>query len=210
MRIRLWKMIAALCAALILLAGTACAQTVEPIRNDPPESLAGTTVQATIKAYDEGIASFYVILYEQDTYLKDDIAALQPGDVLIFCDEEHVIASMGLLDEETVEIKCEDGEEILLDEDSEGVCLARSVWDDKICMHIWVEWNLLPAEGITLTDASDLEKEEPVVTTGLEAILEIQRQREAESIVFDYSVTEITLNEAEEITDIRVSYAPWQ
>ena len=206
------KILAVLLAVMMLLTTTAAlAQTVEPIQELMPESLAGQTFTATLKTYDAEIECFPAVFYERDTYRKEDIESLKVGDVLVFCDGEHRISNIGKSPMDTVELRFEDGEEILLDEEEEeDTFSARMSTDDMECMHIQDEWNLKPAADIVLIDRSYIEKDEPVTVNGLEAILKLQAQREEESIGFDYTVTTIELNENSEIAVIHVAYAPWQ
>ena len=203
------KAFAALLAVAVLLAtgAAATAQALEPRSALQPELLGGKTFDATVGAYDARTQRFAVTLYERDVYVKEAIDALQPGDTLVFDDAEHVLKSVSLSPMDTPEFVFEDGEEILMHDLEDGTYLARSAWDDRTCMHLVSVWNLRPAADMILTDTSDLEQDEPVVTAGLEAILAIQKER---AIGFDFSVTKITLNENAEIAEIRVDYAPWQ
>ena len=202
---------ASLLAVVMLLTATAAlAQTVEPIQELMPESLAGHTFTATLKTYDTEIECFPAVFYEKDTYKKEEVESLKVGDALVFCDGEHIISNIGKSPMDTLELQFEDGEEILLDENEDGTFSARMSTDDMECMHIQDEWNLKPAADIVLIDRSYIEKDEPVTVNGLEAILKLQAQREEESIGFDYTVTTIELNENSEIAVIHVAYAPWQ
>ena len=205
------RVCASLLAVMILLtAAAALAQTVEPIQELMPESLAGQTFTATLKTYDAEIECFPAVFYEKDTYKKEEVESLKVGDVLVFCDGEHTISNIGKSPMDTLELQFEDGEEILLDENEDGTFSARMSTDDMECTHIQDEWNLKPAADIVLIDRSYIEKDEPVTVNGLEAILKLQAQREEESIGFDYTVTTIELNENSEIAVIHVAYAPWQ
>lgn len=205
------RILAVLCAAAMLLcAAAAFAQVAEPGQQIPPESLAGQTLTATLKTYDAENQCFPAVFYEKDTFDKETIASLKAGDKLVLWDNEYTIESIGKSPMETMELTLDSGDEILLSEQEDGTFLAMAALDDMICMHVKGECSLKPAADIILTDASDIEAEEPTVLTGLDAILALQAQREEESIGFDYTVTTITLNENAEITEIRIDYAPWQ
>ncbi len=205
------KILAVLCAAAMLLcAAAAFAQDVEPGQQIPPESLAGQTLTATLKTYDAENQCFPAVFYEKDTFDKETVASLKAGDKLVLWDNEYTIESIGKSPMETMELTLDSGDEILLSEQEDGTFLAMAALDDMICMHVKGECSLKPAADIILTDASDIEAEEPTVLTGLDAILALQAQREEESIGFDYTVTTITLNENAEIIEIRIDYAPWQ
>ena len=62
------KILAVLLAVMMLLTTTAAlAQTVEPIQELMPESLAGQTFTAILKTYDAEIECFPAVFYEKDT-----------------------------------------------------------------------------------------------------------------------------------------------
>lgn len=131
------RVCASLLAVVMLLTATAAlAQTVEPIQELMPESLAGHTFTATLKTYDTEIECFPAVFYEKDTYKKEEVESLKVGDALVFCDGEHTISNIGKSPMDTLELQFEDGEEILLDENEDGTFSARMSTDDMECMHI--------------------------------------------------------------------------
>ena len=73
-------------------------------------------------------------------------------------------------------------------------------------MHAFSILHLPPAAAIRYEDNSDPEKEEPVVTRGLENILKVKAEKEANSIGFDFYATIITLNENMEIEVIHQDF----
>ena len=207
---RVFKMLAALALAGMLLFSSALAQTVEPYRRALPEDLGGLIFSATVGAYDPADGAFSVTVYEVDAYDPAAITALRAGDTLVFCDAPHTVKSMSQSPMDGLEIAFEDGEELLFDAMEGGILIARNATGDQICMHPAAEIRLKPAADILLTDSSDPEKDQPEITVGLENILTLQAQRSAESIGFDYSVTTVALNAAGEIESILLVYAPWQ
>ena len=84
--------------------------------------------------------------------------------------------------------------------------IAQSTDDDRRYMHAFSILHLPAAATIRYEDNSDPEKEEAVVTEGLESILKIKAEKETSSIGFDYYATIITLNENMEIEVIHQDF----
>jgi hypothetical protein len=84
--------------------------------------------------------------------------------------------------------------------------IVQSSINDRRYMHAFAILHLPVAENLVYEDDSDPEKENAVVTTGLEEILKIKAEKEETSIGFDYYSTIIELNENLEIVRIHQDY----
>ncbi len=193
---------------LILTVTAAMAKTVEP-EDTETEHLAGKTVSATVGAYDaEFTKTFTLTLYEEDRFEKEDIAALAAGDLLLAGGYPCVVKEVTKSPDGEPMVICENGEEIVFTpaSDDDDEMIARSTDDDRLYMHAYRVVNLPAAADIVLEDASDIEKEEPVITTGLDAILAVKEEKETTSNGLHYYATTVTLNENLEIVKIRQVY----
>ena len=205
------KRIQRLTALLLVLAMTLCAATAMAatlLPEGPKDQPApGQPLHATVGQYDEIYDTFTVILYDVDRFTKEDVAALQAGDILVAGGCLNVITEISALDGSPL-LLCEDGEEILfIQAEEENEVIAQSAINDRIFMHAVAILHLPMAENVTLTDSSDPEPDaQPIVTVGQEAIMAVKNEKEETSIGFDYCNTTITLNERMEIEDIQVVY----
>ncbi len=193
-----------LALALALTAASALGATVEPEETEL-ERLAGGTFHATLGAWDG--ETFTVTVYAEDRYDRDDVKKLAAGDVLLAGGRVFKIASVTAMDGHPM-VKCENGEEIWFDfargEDDE--MLAFSTDDDRLYMHAVAVLHLPAAADITLTDASNPDLPDPVVTRGIDNILKVKAEKEETSNGIDYYAATVSLNRALEIEAIRIVF----
>lgn len=191
---------------LTLTAANALAATLEP-KTTEIGHLAAQPLSATVGAYDAEDRTFAVTLYDVDRYEKAEAEKLTAGDLLLAGGRLHRIVKTEI-QFDLLMITCEDGEEIFFvpaENDGDEV-IAQSSDDDRLYMRVIGQLHLPAAEGITLVDSSDPESDDPIVTVGLEGILKVKAEKEETSIGLDYCATTITLNEAMEITEIRLVF----
>ena len=194
-----------LAAVIIFTASIATAKTVEP-ESTETNGLAGVTVHATVGEYDTQTKTFRVTLYDDDRFAVDNIEKLEAGDTLLAGGWLYSVKEKTEEENGDFTVLTEDGYEIVFFQVGDGDMIARSTDDDRRYMHAFSILHLPPAAAIRYEDNSDPEKEEPVVTRGLENILKVKAEKEANSIGFDFYATIITLNENMEIEVIHQDY----
>ena len=194
-----------LAALMILTASMAAAVTVEP-ESTETNGLAGVTVHATVGEYDTRTGTFRVTLYDDDRFDIGNIEKLEAGDTLLAGGRLYRVKEKTEEESGDILIATEDGYEIVFFQVGDEDMIAQSTDDDRRYMHAFSILHLPPAAAIRYEDNSDPEKEEPVVTRGLENILKVKAEKEANSIGFDFYATIITLNENMEIEVIHQDY----
>ena len=192
-------------AVMILTASIAAAKTVEP-ESTETDGLAGVTVHATVGEYDAQTKTFTVTLYDDDRFDIDNIEKLEAGDTLLAGGRLYRVKEKTEEESGDILIATEDGYEIVFVQVGDDGMIAQSTDDDRRYMHAFSILHLPPAAAIRYEDNSDPEKEEPVVTRGLENILKVKAEKEANSIGFDFYATIITLNENMEIEVIHQDF----
>lgn len=73
-------------------------------------------------------------------------------------------------------------------------------------MHLIAKFSLPAANDIIYEDYTEPERDDPIITRGLEEILKIKAEKEKNSIGFDYYATMVTINENLEISIISQGY----
>ena len=194
-----------LAAVMILTASMAAAKTVEP-ESTETNGLAGVTVHATVGGYDTRTGTFTVTLYDDDRFDIGNIEKLEAGDTLLAGGWLYSVKEKTEEENGDFTVLTEDGYEIVFFQVGDGDMIARSTDDDRRYMHAFSILHLPAAAAIRYEDNSDPEKEEPVVTRGLENILKVKAEKEANSIGFDFYATIITLNENMEIEVIHQDF----
>ena len=194
-----------LAAVMIFTASIATAKTVEP-ESTETDGLAGVTVHATVGEYDAQTKTFTVTLYDDDRFDIDNIEKLEAGDTLLAGGRLYRVKEKTEEESGDILIATEDGYEIVFFQVGDEDMIAQSTDDDRRYMHAFSILHLPPAAAIRYEDNSDPEKEEPVVTRGLENILKVKAEKEANSIGFDFYATIITLNENMEIEVIHQDF----
>ena len=194
-----------LAAVLVFTLCPALAKTVEP-ESTETDGLAGTMVSATVGEYDELTGTFTVILYDDDRFDVDLIEKLEAGDTVLAGGRPYKVREKTEEESGDILIVTEDGYEIVFFQVGDDDMIAQSADDDRRYMHAFGIIHLPAAAAIRYEDNSDPEKEEAVVTEGLENILKIKAEKEADSIGFDFYATIITLNEDMEIEVIHQDF----
>ncbi len=194
-----------LAAVMLLTASLAMAKTVEP-ESTETNGLTDVTVNATIGEYDTQTKTFKVTLYDDDRFDIENIVKLEVGDILLAGGWLYKVKEKTEEESGDITVVTEDGEEIVFFQVGDADMIAQSTEDDRRFMHAFSILHLPAAATIRYEDNSDPEKEEAVVTEGLENILKIKAEKEAGSIGFDYYSTIITLNENMEIEVIHQDY----
>lgn len=171
------------------------------------DDLAGATIYATVGEYNEDYNTFAVSLYDDDWYKADDIKRLKAGDIIVVGQGTYTVKEMTTnpYGDEPMAIM-DDGTEIIFSQAGDGDMLAMSTDDDRRFTHVYSVLHLKVAPDIIYEDASDPEREEMIVTKGLEQILKIKAEKEEYSIGFDSYATTITLNDKLEIVKIHQDY----
>lgn len=203
------KMILSLMLAVVMAFGisAAFAKVLEP-DDDSYDHLAGATVNATVGEYNAEAKTLKVTLYDYDRYDDDKVAKLEAGDTILAGGQLYKIGEVKMLDGEK-HFVCDEGEEIYFEKsyDGDDDLIARSIFDDRIFMHVVNELQLPVAEGIVLEDNSDPDLDaKPVITEGLENILKVKAEKEENSNGLNYYATKITLNENLEIVKIHQDF----
>ena len=199
------KLLALALAAVTLFSGSlALAKTIEP-EDTEFEHLAGAVVHATVGEYDADAKTFTVTLYEHDCFDIDDAGKLAAGDTLLADGRVYKVKEKTEDESGDITVVTEDGYEIILYQSGENMA-AQYIEDDRRLMHAFAMLHLPVAEGILYEDQSDPDKEEPVVTAGLENILKIKAEKEENSIGFDFYATIIELNDNLEIVRIHQDF----
>lgn len=200
------KLIALALAVLMALTATAAlAKSVEP-EDTELDHFAGATLHATVGSYNETTKTFTVTLYDDDRYDAEDIEKMEIGDILLCGGEVYRVKEKKMLEDGDIETVMEDGTEINFIQVGDDGMVAQSPDDDRRFMHAFAVLQLPAAWNIILEDASDVEKEEPVITVGLEEILKIKAEKEETSIGFDFYATIILVNENLEIARIHQDF----
>ena len=194
-----------LAALMILTASMAAAKTVEP-ESTETNGLAGVTVHATVGGYDTRTGTFTVTLYDDDRFDIGNIEKLEAGDTLLAGGWLYTVKEKTEDENGDFTVLTEDGYEIVFFQVGDGDMIARSTDDDRRYMHAFSILHLPAAAAIRYEDNSDPDKEEAVITEGLDDILKIKAEKETTSIGFDFYATVITLNENMEIEVIHQDY----
>ena len=194
-----------LAAVMILTASMAAAVTVEP-ESTETNGLAGVTVHATVGEYDTRTGTFTVTLYDDDRFDIGSIEKLEAGDTLLAGGWLYSVKEKTEDGNGDFTVLTEDGYEIVFFQVGDGDMIARSTDDDRRYMHAFSILHLPAAAAIRYEDNSDPDKEEAVITEGLDDILKIKAEKETTSIGFDFYATVITLNENMEIEVIHQDY----
>ena len=193
-----------LAAVMIFTASIAAAKTVEP-ESTETSGLPGVTVHATVGEYDAQTKTFTVTLYDDDRFDISKIEKLEIGDTLLAGGRLYKVKEKAEKDEDIM-VVTEDGYEIVFVQVGDDGMIAQSTDDDRRYMHAFSILHLPAAAAIRYEDNSDPDKEEAVITEGLESILKIKAEKEANSIGFDFYATIITLNENMEIEVIHQDF----
>lgn len=193
-----------LAAIMIFTASIAAAKTVEP-ESTETNGLPGVTVHATVGEYDDQTNTFTVTLYDDDRFDISKIEKLEIGDTLLAGGRLYKVKEKAEKDEDIM-VVTEDGYEIVFVQVGDDGMIAQSTDDDRRYMHAFSILHLPVAAAIRYEDNSDPDKEEAVITEGLESILKIKAEKEANSIGFDFYATIITLNENMEIEVIHQDF----
>ena len=202
------KLISLLLAALMLFTvSLAFAGTLEP-EDTEVDRLARNTFHATVGAYDEATKTFTVTVYDYDRYDDDAVARLAVGDTILAGGWLYKTTGTQDVDGSPIYL-CEGGEEIYFEQayDDHDDLIARSTTDDRIFMNVVTVLHLPAAEGIVYEDNSDPDLDaKPVITEGLENILQVKAEKEKDSNGFNYYATKVTLNENLEIVKIHQDF----
>ncbi len=193
-----------LAAVMIFTASIAAAKTVEP-ESTETNGLPGVTVHATVGEYDAQTNTFTVTLYDDDRFDISKIEKLEVGDTLLAGGRLYRVKEKTENDEDIM-VVTEDGYEIVFVQVGDDGMIAQSTDDDRRYMHAFSILHLPVAAAIRYEDNTDPDKEEAVITEGLESILKIKAEKEANSIGFDFYATIITLNENMEIEVIHQDF----
>ena len=200
------KMVSLILAAVMVFAvSLAAAKTVEP-ESTETNSLAGTTIHATVGEYDAQTKTFKVILYDDDRFDIDGIEKLEVGDTLVAGGRVYKVKEKTEEENGDILVVTEDGYEIVFYQVGDDSMIAQSTDDDRRYMHAFGILNLPAAAAIRYEDNSDPDKAEADVTEGIENILKIKAEKEETSIGFDFYATIITLNEDMEIEVIHQDF----
>ncbi|MBR4577080.1 MAG: hypothetical protein IKO25_07745 [Clostridia bacterium] len=201
------KKLVSLTLAVVMLfsVSLAFAKTVE-MEDTDYEHLAGIVVNATVGEYDEVSKTLTVTLYEDDAYDIEDVLKLEAGDVFLAGGHLFKVKEVKLEEDGSVHVTTEEGEEMYFITVGDEDMIVQSSINDRRYMHAFAILHLPVAENLVYEDDSDPEKENAVVTTGLEEILKIKAEKEETSIGFDYYSTIIELNENLEIVRIHQDY----
>ena len=194
-----------LTAVMIFTASLATAKTVEP-ESTETDGLAGTTIHATVGEYDEQSRTFTVTLYDDDCFDIDEVEKLKAGDVLLAGGRLYTVLEKTEEENGDILAVTEDGYEIVFYQVGDDDMIAQSTEDDRRYMHAFAILHLPAAADIRYEDNSDPDREDAVVTEGLENILAVKAEKEKTSIGFDFYATIITLNENMEIEVIHQDY----
>ena len=194
-----------LTAVMIFTASLAMANTVEP-ESTETDGLAGTTIHATVGEYDEQSRTFTVTLYDDDCFDIDDVEKLKAGDVLLAGGRLYTVREKTEEENGDILAVTEDGYEIVFYQVGDDDMIAQSTEDDRRYMHAFAILHLPAAADIRYEDNSDPDREDAVVTEGLDNILAVKAEKEKTSIGFDFYATIITLNENMEIEVIHQDY----
>lgn len=194
-----------LAAVMIFAVSLAAAKTVEP-ESTETNGLAGVTVHATVGEYNAQTGTFRVTLYADDCFDIDHIEKMEVGDTLLAGGQLFKVKEKTAEENGDIKIVTEDGYEIVFFQVGDDDMIAQSTDDDRRYMHAFSVLQLPAAANIRYEDNSDPDKEEAVVTEGLENILKIKAEKEETSIGFDFYGTIITLNENMEIEVIHQDF----
>ena len=194
-----------LVAVMIFTVSLAMAKTIEP-ESTETNGLPGVTVHATIGEYDTQTKTFTVTLYDEDRFDIDQIVKLEPGDTLLAGGWLYKVKEKTEAENGDITVVTEDGYEIVFFQVGDEDMIAQSTDDDRRYMHAFAILHLPAAAAIRYEDNSDPEAADAVVTVGLEDILKIKAEKEANSIGFNFYATIITLNEDMEIEVIHQDF----
>ena len=194
-----------LAAAMIFTASLAMAKTVEP-ESTETNGLAGVTVHATVGEYDTQTKTFRVTFYDDDRFDIGKIEKLEAGDTLLAGGRLYKVKDKTEEENGDITVVTEDGYEIVFFQVGDDDMIAQSADDDRRYMHAFAILHLPAAAAIRYEDNSDPEAADAVVTVGLEDILKIKAEKEANSIGFNFYATIITLNEDMEIEVIHQDF----
>jgi len=194
-----------LAVVMMLTASLALAKTVEP-ESTETNGLAGTTIHATVGEYDAEAKTFTVILYDDDRFDVDKIEKLEAGDILLAGGQLYTVKEKTEDESGDILVVTEEGYEIVFFQVGDADMIAQSTDDDRRYMHAFSILHLPAAANIRYEDNSDPDREDAVITEGLESILAIKAEKEENSIGFDFYATIITLNENMEIEVIHQDF----
>ncbi len=186
--------------ALLLASVSALAAFIEPIN---AESLRGKTVHATVTDYRPEDKTFRLTVYEPDRFPVETVRGLALGDTLLLGDELCTVSALGKAENDYL-TKLEDGREIYFTPaaDDENVFLARDMENDFLYMHQCGSLRLPVSTALVYEDLTDPDASEPAAYTDLDAILGVLKDKETNSIGFDYYATTVTFSDKLEIERI--------
>ena len=194
-----------LMAVIVFAVSLAMAKTVEP-ESTETNGLAGTTINATVGEFDAQTKTFTVTLYADDCFDIDNIEKLKVGDTLLTGGRVYKVKEKTEEENGDIMVVTEDGYEIEFYQVGDDNMIAQSTDDDRRYMHAFGIIHLPVAANIRYEDNSDPDKEDAVITEGLDNILAIKAEKEENSIGFDFYATIITLNEDMEIEVIHQDF----
>ena len=170
------------------------------------EDIAGKTIHATVGDYFEESKSFAVTLYDNDMFETESIKKLVVGDTLILGGMRDTVTGISISSDGDIVATMKNGGNITFFHEDDNYVTAYNTDICRQYMHVIAEFYLSVANDIFYEDYTDPERTDPIVTSGLEDILEIKAERERISIGFDYYATTITINEELEISVISQGY----
>ncbi len=194
-----------LAAVITFTVSFTMAKTIEP-ESTETNGLAGVTVHAAIGGYDMLTKTFTVTLYDDDRFDIDHIEKMETGDTLLAGGWLYKVKEKTEEESGDILVVAEDGAEIVFFQVGDANMAAQSTDDDRRYMHAFSILHLPAAASIRYEDNSDPEKEEAVVTEGLENILKVKAEKEVNSNGFNYYATIISLSENMEIEVIHQDY----
>ena len=170
------------------------------------EDIAGKTIHATVGGYFAERKSFTVTLYDDDLFETNSIKQLAIGDTLLVGGMRDTVTGISILSDGEIHVEMEEERNISFFERDEEYMIAYNTDLCRQYMHLIAEFSLPAANDIIYEDYTEPERDDPIITRGLEEILKIKAEKEKTSIGFDYYATMVTINENLEISIISQGY----
>ena len=201
-----WISLLILAGLFLVLAGTASALTTKPVM---PELLHDLVAGKTFKARMEGYATdeemknvtLYFSVYEQESYLADEVENLAVGDTIVIGGDDFVIRK---IETDETGYKMTGLYTIYLSKNDKGLYTAITDTENRFYKNVF-RFEVQAAPDFKFLDSGDPEAEKPVELT----IKELIDRYSNEQLNSSEENTVITFDDAGMVKQLEYLYTPW-
>lgn len=201
-----WISLLILAGLFLVLAGTASALTTKPVM---PELLHDLVAGKTFKARMEGYATdeemknvtLYFSVYEQESYLADEVESLAVGDTIVIGGDDFVIRK---IETDETGYKMTGLYTIYLSKNDKGLYTAITDTENRFYKNVF-SFEVQAAPDFKFLDSGDPEAEKPVELT----IKELIDRYSDEQLNSMEENTVITFDDDGLVKQLEYLYTPW-